>query len=97
MKEIENISLEKYLKMIGFDEEEISMILDYANSEIDKKVLHEKVKYLISYILRSWNGADNFSLSIDFFSMLYNQWMNSIPSDRRLQYFDFLHNLLSGL
>ena len=48
MKEIENISLEKYLKMIGFDEEEISMILDYANSEIDKKVLHEKVKYLIS-------------------------------------------------
>ena len=47
MKEIENISLEKYLKMIGFDEEEISMILDYANSEIDKKVLHEKVKYLI--------------------------------------------------
>ena len=48
MKEIENISLEKYLKMIGFDEEEISMILDYANSEIDKKVLHEKVKHLIS-------------------------------------------------
>ena len=48
IKEIENISLEKYLKMIGFDEEEISMILDYANSEIDKKVLHEKVKYLIS-------------------------------------------------
>ncbi len=47
MEEIENISIEKYLKNIGFDYEEINMILEYANSEIDKKILHEKIKYLI--------------------------------------------------
>ena len=48
MADIENIGLDEYLKKIGFDEEEIEEILEYANSEIDRKVLHEKVKYLIS-------------------------------------------------
>ena len=71
MKEIENISLEKYLKMIGFDEEEISMILDYANSEIDKKVLHEKVKYLISiaeHLFKKWQAAGSYRASVCFFT-----------------------------
>lgn len=48
MADIENIGIDEYLKKIGFDEEEIEEILEYANSEIDRKVLHEKVKYLIS-------------------------------------------------
>ena len=48
MADIENIGINEYLKKIGFDEEEIEEILEYANSEIDRKVLHEKVKYLIS-------------------------------------------------
>lgn len=48
MKEIEKMPLEKYLKNIGFDQKEINMILEYANGEIDKKVLHEKIEYLIS-------------------------------------------------
>lgn len=43
MKEIE-----EYLKKIGFDEEDIETILEYANNEIDRKILHEKIKYLIS-------------------------------------------------
>lgn len=43
MKEIE-----EYLKRIGFDEEDIETILEYANNEIDRKILHEKIKYLIS-------------------------------------------------
>lgn len=47
MKDI-NIDIEEYLKKIGFDEEDISFILEYASNEIDKKVLHEKIKYLIS-------------------------------------------------
>ena len=48
MADIENIGINEYLKKIGFDAEEIEEILEYANSEIDRKVLHEKVKYLIS-------------------------------------------------
>ncbi len=47
MKETE-ISIEEYLKKIGFDKEETEYIMQYANNEIDKKALHEKVKYLIS-------------------------------------------------
>lgn len=48
MENIENIGIDEYLKKIGFEQEEIEEIVEYANSEIDKKVLHEKVKYLIS-------------------------------------------------
>lgn len=48
MENIENIGIDEYLKKIGFEQEEIEDILEYANSEIDRKVLHEKVKYLIS-------------------------------------------------
>ncbi len=40
--------IEEYLKKIGFDEEDIETILEYANNEIDRKILHEKIKYLIS-------------------------------------------------
>ena len=38
MADIENIGINEYLKKIGFDEEEIEEILEYANSEIDRKV-----------------------------------------------------------
>ena len=48
MENVEKISIEEYLKKIGFEQEEVEEILEYANSEIDRKVLHEKVKYLIS-------------------------------------------------
>lgn len=47
MKDAE-ISIEEYLKKIGFDKEETEYIMQYANNEIDKKSLHEKIKYLIS-------------------------------------------------
>lgn len=47
MKDTE-ISIEEYLKKIGFDKEETEYIMQYANNEIDKKSLHEKIKYLIS-------------------------------------------------
>ena len=46
--ENKDISIEEYLKKIGFDDEDISCILEYASNEIDRKVLHEKIKYLIS-------------------------------------------------
>lgn len=45
---MEELSIEEYLKKIGFGEEEISSILEYASNEIDRKILHEKIKYLIS-------------------------------------------------
>ena len=48
MENVEKISIEEYLKKIGFEQEEVEEILEYANSEIDRKVLHEKVKFLIS-------------------------------------------------
>jgi len=46
--ENKEISIEEYLKKIGFDEEECLNILEYASNEIDRKSLHEKIKYLIS-------------------------------------------------
>lgn len=48
MADVENMGIDEYLKRIGFEAEEIEEILEYANSEIDRKVLHEKVKFLIS-------------------------------------------------
>ena len=48
MADVENMGIDEYLKKIGFEAEEIEGILEYANSEIDRKVLHEKVKFLIS-------------------------------------------------
>lgn len=45
--ENKEISIEEYLKNIGFDEEEVLNILEYASNEIDRKALHEKIKYLI--------------------------------------------------
>lgn len=48
MANVENMGIDEYLKKIGFEAEEIKEILEYANSEIDRKVLHEKVKFLIS-------------------------------------------------
>lgn len=48
MADVENMGIDEYLKKIGFEAEEIEEILEYANSEIDRKVLHEKVKFLIS-------------------------------------------------
>lgn len=47
MKDTE-MSIEEYLKKIGFDKEETEYIMQYANNEIDRKALHEKIKYLIS-------------------------------------------------
>lgn len=46
--EEKDITIEEYLRKIGFDEEEVNSILEYASNEIDRKVLHEKIKYLIS-------------------------------------------------
>ena len=46
MKE-ENLNIKEYLKKIGFEQEDIEFILEYASNEIDQKVLHEKIKYLI--------------------------------------------------
>lgn len=48
MADVEKMGIDEYLKKIGFEAEEIEEILEYANSEIDRKVLHEKVKFLIS-------------------------------------------------
>lgn len=46
--EDKDINIEEYLKKIGFEKDEITSILEYASNEIDRKVLHEKIKYLIS-------------------------------------------------
>lgn len=46
--ENKDINIEDYLKKIGFDEDEVASILEYASNEIDRKLLHEKIKYLIS-------------------------------------------------
>lgn len=43
-----NNDIENYLEKIGFDKEDIDSILEYTTNEIDRKVLHEKIKYLIS-------------------------------------------------
>lgn len=48
MENSENITIKDYLKKIGFDEEDIEYLLEYAANEIDSKILHEKIKYLIS-------------------------------------------------
>ena len=48
MQDLENLSMEDYLKKNGFGDEEISFIMEYAVNEIDKNVLQEKIKYLIS-------------------------------------------------
>lgn len=48
MEDTENIKIEEYLKKIGFEDEDIEYILEYARNEIDSKILHEKIKYLIS-------------------------------------------------
>lgn len=48
MENTENVIIENYLKKIGFEEEDIEYILKYAENEIDSKILHEKIKYLIS-------------------------------------------------
>lgn len=45
---MEEINIEEYLKKIGFNSEERENILEYAKNEIDRKALHEKIKYLIS-------------------------------------------------
>ena len=48
MENLDEIELEEYLEKIGFGEDEISFIMEYGINEIDKNILHEKVKYLIS-------------------------------------------------
>lgn len=48
MSNVEEMNVEEYLKKIGLERDEIAEILEYANSELDRKSLHEKVKYLIS-------------------------------------------------
>lgn len=45
---MEELGIEEYLNKIGFEKEDIETILEYANNEIDRKILHEKIKYLIS-------------------------------------------------
>ena len=48
MQDIDKLSIEEYLKVVGFEPEDIAMILEYGVNEIDKESLHEKIKYLIS-------------------------------------------------
>lgn len=48
MEKSENITINDYLKKIGFENEDIEYLLEYANNEIDSKILQEKIKYLIS-------------------------------------------------
>ena len=48
MQDLDNLDINEYLKKVGFGEDEISYILEYATNEIDKNSLHEKIKYLIS-------------------------------------------------
>ena len=46
--ENKGIDIEEYLKKIGFNKEETEYIMQYGKNDIDKKALHEKIKYLIS-------------------------------------------------
>ena len=67
MENTENVTIENYLKKIGFEEEDIEYILKYAENEIDSKILHEKIKYLISLGLnarkiRNTEHRDNIGL-----------------------------------
>ena len=48
MQNLDELSLEEYLNKLGFDEETTEMIMSYSVNDIDKEVLHEKIKYLIS-------------------------------------------------
>lgn len=48
MEKSENLTIKDYLKKIGFEQEDIEYLLEYASNEIDSKILHEKIKYLIS-------------------------------------------------
>ena len=68
MENIE-ISIEEYLKKIGFDKEETEYIMQYANNEIDKKALHEKIKFLISLLSLYFSNSFIFLLRI---SMLFD-------------------------
>lgn len=46
--ENKEVSLEEYLEKLGFDQDGIDNIMTYANNDIDKKSIHEKIDYLIS-------------------------------------------------
>ena len=48
MQDLDKLSLEEYLRRLGFDAETAEMLLTYTTNEIDKNALHEKIKYLIS-------------------------------------------------
>lgn len=48
MQDLDKLSIEEYLKVVGFEPEDIAMIMEYGVNEIDKESLHEKIKYLIS-------------------------------------------------
>jgi len=41
-------NLEEYLKKLGFDQDGIENVLLYANNELDKKSIQEKIDFLIS-------------------------------------------------
>ena len=41
---MEELGIEEYLNKIGFEKEDIETILEYANNEIERKILHEKIK-----------------------------------------------------
>ena len=48
MQDLDKLTIEDYLQKVGFGNEEIEIIMEYAVNDIDKDVLHEKIKYLIS-------------------------------------------------
>ena len=45
--ENKDIKLKEYLAQIGFNDDDIDYILKYTINEIDRDILHEKIKYLI--------------------------------------------------
>lgn len=55
MQDLEKLSLEEYLRKLGFDGETAEMMLTYTTNEIDKTALHEKIKFLISLGLEPRN------------------------------------------
>ena len=55
MQDLERLSLEEYLRKLGFDGETAEMMLTYTTNEIDKTALHEKIKFLISLGLEPRN------------------------------------------
>ena len=58
--ENKDIKLKEYLAQIGFNDDDIDYILKYTINEIDRDILHEKIKYLIYLGLEARRRRFNF-------------------------------------